>query len=435
LGEGATATARFTLTPRIPSATRRPGRQWRVLVRRGGALVRDAWLVAGTTLLLMLLMEAIYRTQDFLGRAGAGLTHSARAHVPYPYADSSWFPEYQRERQASTILVWSPYVYFRRPPFQGTYINVDSARHRRTVQPRPGDARTRAIFFFGGSTMWGTGQRDAYTIPSVAARGLADAGIHDVAVTNYGEAGYVFAQDLLTLMLALRAGAKPVVVVFYDGINDVVAAIQNDGGGIPQNEAVRAHEFALGRAVFNPQLSLRAEARAAAAFTEVAAGRSAFMQWLTRLVRRGRQAPPSADSLAVDIVRTYAATAQIAEALGTAYGFRVLYVWQPAFQVTAKPLSPFERDIAARAANDDSTFWQLRAAIHRRVAQRLDSVMARIVPGRFLDLTGLFAADTATEFLDDIGHNTEHAVGGIVAAMLPKIEEELASSPPHKWSQ
>jgi hypothetical protein len=182
-------------------------------------------------------------------------------------------------------------------------------------------------------------------------------------------------------------------------------------------------DFAVGRAVFSPQHSLSAEARATGEVAVLAAGRLQLIARLERLVPRVRWAPRPSDSLAADLVQCYAATAQIVEALSAAYGFRVLYVWQPSIQTTAKPLSPFERDIVSTAKAD--RFWLRRGALHGKVPGALAEAMAQIAPGRFIDLSALFAGDTSTMYLDEIGHTTEHAVGTIVDAMLPKIERLL----------
>src|SRR5439155_17899889 len=105
--------------------------------------------------------------------------------------------------------------------------------------------------FFGGSTMWGTSQRDDHTIAAEAAHRLqALAGPNArVEVTNFGETGYVNTQELLQLMLELRAGHRPDVVVFYDGLNEVAATVQGGTAGLPQNESKRVAEFTMGRAL------------------------------------------------------------------------------------------------------------------------------------------------------------------------------------------
>ena len=50
---------------------------------------------------------------------------------------------------------------------------------------------------FGGSTMWGTGARDACTIPSLLARALQGRGM-SLEIINFGETGYVRTQEVIT---------------------------------------------------------------------------------------------------------------------------------------------------------------------------------------------------------------------------------------------
>ena len=45
--------------------------------------------------------------------------------------------------------------------------------------------------------------------------------------------------EVLQLMLDLRTGERPDVVMFYDGINDVASAVQRGVAGDPQNESRR----------------------------------------------------------------------------------------------------------------------------------------------------------------------------------------------------
>src|SRR6185295_3816027 len=99
----------------------------------------------------------------------------------------------------------------RRKPFHGTYINVDSAGIRITPQRPISGVPVARVFMFGGSTMWGWLQRYDKTIPAEVARRLATMAdsVGGIEVTNFGETGYVFTQEVLELMLQLRAGNRP----------------------------------------------------------------------------------------------------------------------------------------------------------------------------------------------------------------------------------
>ena len=148
---------------------------------------------------------------------------------------------YQRELRESAKMRWHSYVYYRRKPYNGTHINVDAEGVRYTAFP-PADAGRITdlpiVWCFGGSAMWGTGASDTQTIPSHIAN-------NGYRVINLAETGYVFTQELITLMLTLRKYPPPDIAIFYSGVNDVFSAYQNGIGGLPANEYNRIREFNL----------------------------------------------------------------------------------------------------------------------------------------------------------------------------------------------
>ena len=123
-----------------------------------GRLVRDAWLILGLAILLFGVLEAgawlvllgvrwVEESSEPPGdwRAGADT-----------YTDPSWVEAYYREFRRSDVLRWRPYVYWRKKPYRGQYINVDSSGLRITPGPTSrdrGSGRALRIFMFGGSTL------------------------------------------------------------------------------------------------------------------------------------------------------------------------------------------------------------------------------------------------------------------------------------------
>src|SRR5438128_7790805 len=67
------------------------------------------------------------------------------------------------------------YVMFRHSPFHGKYINSDEMGRRETWNANKAGAKT-IIYFYGGSTAWGWGNRDDATIPSALSHLLDKAG-------------------------------------------------------------------------------------------------------------------------------------------------------------------------------------------------------------------------------------------------------------------
>ncbi len=397
-------------------------------VRRTGQFVRDAWLLVGAVLLILVMMELGYRGQAGLRSA----LHSGRgsAAVGSPYSDSGWYAAYDREYTQTFHEHWKPFVYFRRGAFSGSLINVDSSGHRRTVGgPAPaGAADTVHIFFFGGSTMWGTNLRDNATIASIASQELArvvPAGTA-VQVTNFGESGYVFTQELIELELQLRAGRIPDVVLFYDGMCDMTAAAQYGSAGVSQNESNRSREFEFGRAVSGTETGVGSDVRAAGAIGNEILRRVQFIQRLFAIVARPAVAQRSTEWLARDVVSVYAGNAEIIEALGKVYGFRVMYVWQPTLYSTAKKATPFEQSLLSAA--ELNPLHVLLRAMNKTTVPVLDSTMKARVSARFVDETSLFAGDTISVFTDQLGHTTEKAVLPIVAQFFPTLRTLVDSA-------
>ena len=386
-------------------------------------MLRDGWLIVGLSGLLIVTLELGYRAQGSIRRWLGGQTSQEAFFDGKP----PWMDRLIAEEQESANLRWKPYVYFRRQPFHGAFLNVDSLGHRRTVQDAA-PAPARQVFFFGGSTMFGTFQRDSGTIPSAVARDLRGRGVSDAWLTNFGETGYVLTQEVIELLLQLRSGARPSAVVFYDGINDVYALWQNGEPGLPQNEFNREREFRLGRRVFNWRHDAATEAGAMAALAQASLSRMELVNRLLRQAgasqpRAAGDATPTPDSLAAMLVQSYAATARLVGALAKAYGFHALLVWQPTLHGTTKPLSPSESLIVQRILNDPAES-RIRQ-VHQRTPVLLDSAMADVSDVAFLNLATVFATDSGQIFADQIGHTNERANGPIASAISSKLAEML----------
>jgi len=383
----------------------------RTIVFGLGRALHFSWDILGITLLMLVaLLLLVGLGRRIFSRADRTLEQA------HPYAAEPWYRQLESEYQASLRMQWEPYTYWRRRAISGQYVNVDSLGHRLTL-PAPLDAPVRRVIILGGSTLWGTGERDAYTIPSQVAAQLQSAGVRDVRVENFGETGYVFTQEVLRLLLELRNGARPALVVFYDGLNDLFATAIDGQCGIPQNERRRAVEFAIGR-FLNTRAWREFKDLANTAWTRGVGGQTAD-------VRLPAGAPKdSVGTLrATQTLSCYGATAELVEALAKQYRFHALYVWQPMPATTAKRLTPYETRVLARL--ERGPLLPYVAASGRVAATRVDSVMRPIAGSRFLNLAALFAGDSAAVWLDEIGHLTERANVRVAGAMLPAILEAL----------
>ena len=127
-----------------------------------------------TVIILLIGIEAILipitKSKAWLNRPLTSLNLADEYYpVPPSYVDAVWFEDYRKEFKAAVTFDWQPYLYWHTKPFVGRYINVNEDRTRKTdlfMAKITSPKKKKKIFMFGGSTMWGWGVRDAYTIPS-----------------------------------------------------------------------------------------------------------------------------------------------------------------------------------------------------------------------------------------------------------------------------
>ena len=113
----------------------------------GGA--RDAWLIFGIALIVLLAFEGAYRLQMTAKLA----LRPAPPLVPasHPYSAQAWFKDFSAALDRRR-LVLDPYRAFAIQPMVSPYLNIDSAGRRLTPQPAIPGART--VLLLGGSAMW-----------------------------------------------------------------------------------------------------------------------------------------------------------------------------------------------------------------------------------------------------------------------------------------
>ncbi|MGH9876489.1 MAG: SGNH/GDSL hydrolase family protein [Nitrososphaerales archaeon] len=262
------------------------------------------------------------------------------------FAGATWASQYYKEINELGLPRWSPYVYWRRKPRQDSLININSDGIRKTYNDEAAGASVQAtkVFMFGGSTMWGAGARDDFTIPSFFAKIARSKGI-TCNVTNFGQPGYVSTQGVIELLLQLQNGNVPDVVIFYDGVNDTFAAFQQGVAGLPQNEFNREAEF---------NLLQRSELRSLAVQDVI--NQLSALRFINGMLDRfgARQddtpfrpleyAKPMTDkqALAQAVVEKYLSNITLVRALSKFYGFKCLFYWQPVIYLK-QHLTSYER--------------------------------------------------------------------------------------------
>ncbi len=109
-----------------------------------------------------------------------------------------------------------------------------TAPYRETKNYCANNDEVITIYAYGGSTMWGMPFEYNKSIPSYLSEILCEKGL-DVNVFNYGMLGYNSLQETVKLFLQLKSGKEPDVVIFYDGVNDVLSKHPT----LPSNKVTR----------------------------------------------------------------------------------------------------------------------------------------------------------------------------------------------------
>lgn len=295
----------------------------------------NIWLIFGVTFLILILIEIFFRGWFYFNSED-----DPRIEADC-YKGSEWVTDYFKEFNKCNVEEWESYVYWRRKPFEGKYINVDVNQLRKTVFENNNPIKINPdyrIFMFGGSTMWGSGVRDEYTIPSLLGAYLSNKG-YLVEVINFGESGYVNTQEVLSLMKQLRQNDIPNLVVFHDGVNDVFSAFQQGIAGIPQNEFNREKEFN----------SLKSKKRALLVFFESLKS-LATIRFINDLTKPEQKlnityTDEELDILAKKTIDIYQENMRLVYSLGEQRNFKSIFYWQPTI-FDKRNLSNYEKSRA-----------------------------------------------------------------------------------------
>ncbi len=394
--------------------------------------VRNAWLVVCISASLFLAIEVVLSIAYYYRDGQRKAVAEDPCFQADTYRDVTWARAYYRD-YAKCESQWASYVYWRRRPFQSQYINVNADGIRNTwsaddsigssgVQPK--------IFFFGGSTTWGTGARDDFTIPSLVGKHLSENGVA-ARITNFGELGYVTTQEVIRLMRELQKGNIPDLVVFYDGVNDMFAAYQQGHAGIPQNESNRVKDWRLSQKLTGGKRNVfpyLVHNLSTTRFLKGICRRLGLRGYSGLLVHddvRKITARPDANSvdLANDVLDIYKANIDIVESLARHYSFKSFFYWQPTI-FSKTHLTPYEQ----KEKDKGREFQPLIASTCEMLA-RCDLTQSGKIS--FRNASTVFADVSEPMFLDwnHIGETGNHRVAEIIAAdILAEVQSSSVAN-------
>jgi hypothetical protein len=254
--------------------------------------------------------------------------------------------------------------------------------------------------------MWGYLARDQYTIPSRIARRLHDLDIDWVETTNLAQSAFNVTQSFNTLVLEIRRGNIPDIVVFMDGNNEIATAFQSGRAGMALNQE-RINQRVYGRVPI----------------TEAVFRRFQFLRRLQRALglQAGPNAPNGDASVCRNVALYYRNMLHLTETISAAYDLDVHFLWQPILANSRKRLTEWERSITSPVG------W---TAIVQACTRSVDSTMAESPEIRYRPLHSIFDGNEETVFLDPFGHVTEAANDAIARTIVDLILPGLMARDP-----
>jgi len=220
-------------------------------------------------------------------------------------------------------------------------------------------------------------------------------------------------------MEQLKAGRRPGMVIFYDGVNDAYAGAVSPG--VPtahmslSNIKARVEGTLAGRLDF-----LRSSYTLQLAV--------AVLNSL-RLAGAAKPGIDETESKAVTTLDNYERNLQFATILGNAYGFRVFCFWQPAFVYGHRSLFPFEATIAGHQASKNS--FNILAKVYQHAQRR--SATDHV----FVFLGDVFDSVKETVYIDKWMHLApvgNELVARSVAGYVESSLDERSKPANHIWT-
>ena len=300
-------------------------------------------------------------TEQLLGEG------TPREKVSY-YASQDWSERYWYEFRLSHTQRYYPYIVWRRPPFKGQTIEID----QNGVRVTPGadcSAKSFKVFTFGESTMWGTGSPNWGTIPANLQKGFEKLRQGPVCVMNFGESAYASTQDVIMLLMQLRSGNVPDLVLFYSITGDIAVAYESGRTGVHANLNQIAAKFQSRREL--PELVGWLRSTYAYSLIDHLVGK------LTIANPQQKEPTPSKlvtyESMGIDvtklsdsIVQDFFGNYKIVNALGQTYGFKYFFIVPPIVSLGNKSLTPEEREMKD-ALESNVALNKLLTAVYQKI--------------------------------------------------------------------
>lgn len=272
--------------------------------------------------------------------------HDDRIDSP-ALAGAAWADRYFAEMEALPIT-YEPFLGPRELPVHGRHIN-SSDGVRASYEPAGVDGEEAVeVWFLGGSTLWGEGQRDVHTIPSEVAR-LAERDGIVLRAVNLGARGYTAFQEYLVFESELARRPAPDLAVFYHGANEAYSLLEAPGnlGSQPSIYQLEVYEEAFRRALTQPDQQPLPEPSVLEDYRDTGI--------VNRVLRRARDAverpagaqdgpyQPTVEAIRRandEAAQIYRRSVRLIHHEAAAHDVPVALFWQPGFQAPASDPGP-----------------------------------------------------------------------------------------------
>ncbi len=185
-------------------------------------------IIIGIFLISPALFLRLYRKLEPFFSKQLNQTKDLRAYYP-TYSNKEFSIELLNEF-SKLPTKYRSFIGWRREKVKFKYTNISGPYNARKSK---GESINNSVWFFGGSTMWGTGASDWQTIPSHFNS------LTNIPVYNFGETGWTSRQSLNQLINAVGDNKKPSVVIFFDGVNDVTHQCRSELKLVPSHSRER----------------------------------------------------------------------------------------------------------------------------------------------------------------------------------------------------
>lgn len=208
---------------------------------------------------------------------------------------------------------YEPFTQFREGSVNGEFVTVHYAgfRPHATDQPWP-PPESRSLFFFGGSTTFGYGEKDDATLPFFAQAALRrhcnDDGLW---IYNFARSNYFSSQERILFEQLLVSGHEPAAAVFVDGVNEF---------SFPDDQP----KFTQRLAYLMAENDLQLLARAVGTLPLVE-----LLQRVSGLRTLYAESQPRAPVDVETITSRWFANRSLIRSAGAVHGVPTFFVWQP----------------------------------------------------------------------------------------------------------